>query len=65
MAALAPLTVAVTFAQIVCEPPAVAEGNGVIVNTIESVAEVHAPAGSAEVNVRVTEPAEASAADGV
>lgn len=65
LAALAPLTVAVTFAQIVCEPPAVAEGNGVIVNTIESVAEVHVPAGSSVVNVSVTEPAVISAAEGV
>ena len=64
-AALAPVTVAVTFAQIVCEPPAVAVGNGVIVNTIESVAEVHVPAGSLVVNVSVTVPAVLSAAEGV
>ena len=64
-AALAPVTVAVTFAHIVCEPPAVAVGNGVIVKSIESVAEVHVPAGSSVVNVSVTVPAVISAAEGV
>jgi hypothetical protein len=55
----------VVDAQIVTSAPAFATAIGLIVNTIASVAALHGPAGSFVVKVKVTEPAEISAADGV